>query len=92
MTRTAYVTVTLDDPPTSAVNIVGVSPTGNDKNYTQSFSAVSTVTVNHNLGKKPSTFVIDSAGDELDAPINHVSNDQLVVNFSASTSGVIHCN
>lgn len=64
----------------------------NDKNYIQPFTAVSTVSVTHNLGKYPAVTVIDSAGDECVGSVNHVSTNQLTVNFSASFSGTVYCN
>ncbi len=48
--------------------------------------------VNHNLNKFPSVTVIDSAGDELLAGINYISQNSLTVSFSQATTGKAVCN
>lgn len=63
-----------------------------DKNFTQAFTNQSSVTVTHNLSKKPAVTVIDSAGDECEGDIAHISDNSLVVSFSASFSGTVLCN
>lgn len=63
-----------------------------DKTYTQSFTAQSTVTVVHNLGKLPSVNVIDSAGDEVEGEVYYESVNVVIVTFSYPTSGRIICN
>ena len=63
-----------------------------DKNYYQSFTTTAMVVVIHNLGKKPSVTVINSAGDEVEGDIHYDSDDQVTVVFSASFSGIITCN
>lgn len=44
-------------------------------------------TINHALGKYPSVTVVDSAGDEVEGNVNHVSVNQVVLTFSAAFSG-----
>jgi len=63
-----------------------------DRYYTQSFTNQTTVTVTHNLGKYPSTQIFDSAGDQVEGTINHVSINQLVATFGSSFTGTIICN
>lgn len=63
-----------------------------DRNYEQAFTSASSVTVTHNLGKKPAVTVIDSAGDEVQGDINHVSTNQLTLSFSAAFSGIVIVN
>lgn len=54
--------------------------------YTQS-SAASVWTVNHNMGKFPSVTILDTANDEVEGQVNHISNTQLTITFSASVAG-----
>lgn len=63
-----------------------------DKHFEQAFTTAISVTVAHNLGKKPAVTVIDSAGDEVVGMVNHVSDNELVATFSAPFSGVLYCN
>lgn len=63
-----------------------------DKYYEQSFSVSSIVSVLHNLNKYPAVSIQDSAGDEVEGNIEHISVNQLSVTFSAPFSGKITCN
>lgn len=63
-----------------------------DKHYEQSFTNQSSVTVDHNLGKFPSVTVIDTANDEVEGSVDHISINQVIVSFSASFSGKVVCN
>jgi hypothetical protein len=65
---------------------------GGDLHYETTFSSSSSLTVNHNLNKKPAVTVIDSAGDEVEGDIDHTTNNQFTVTFSASFSGTVFCN
>lgn len=68
-------------------------PTGSgDLSYEMDFIAQSLITVNHNLGKYPSTTVIDSAGDLCEGFVDHLSKNTLTILFSASFSGSVICN
>lgn len=44
-------------------------------------------TITHNLNKFPSVTIVDSANDEVEGNVNHVSNTQLTITFSAAFSG-----
>lgn len=61
-------------------------------NYEQSFSSQSVVIVDHNLGRKPSVTVVDSAGDECEGDIVWDSENSLTLTFSAPFSGLVICN
>lgn len=62
-------------------------PSG-DKNYVHDQMSASAVwTVTHGLGKYPSVTVVDSAGDECEGHVNHVTLNQTVITFSAAFSG-----
>jgi hypothetical protein len=64
-----------------------------DKTYSHNQSSPSAVwSITHNLGKKPSVAVFDSAGDQCFGEINHTSNNSLTITFSASFSGAAYLN
>lgn len=65
---------------------------GSDKNYEQSFLTSSSVLVTHNLDKRPSVTVIDSADTEIICDVIYEDNNNLTVVFSSSFSGVVICN
>lgn len=59
-----------------------------DANYLHEQAIASdTWTINHLLGKYPSVTIVDSAGDEVEGNVNHISTNQVVVTFSAAFSG-----
>lgn len=68
-------------------------PPGTDATYvhTQALPA-STWVVPHNMGKRPSITIFDSANDEIEGDIVHNSVNQLTLTFSAAFSGVAYCN
>ena len=75
----------------------GFGPSGpgggdSDKNFEQEFSATDFISVIHNLNKKPSVTVVDSAGTEVVGDITHLNNNQLTVSFTAAFGGRIICN
>jgi hypothetical protein len=70
----------------------GIPGSGGDKTFTQAFASVSSVTVTHNLGKYPAVSVLDSAGDECEGDVDHLSVNQFTVTFSAPFSGSVICN
>lgn len=49
-------------------------------------------TINHNLGKYPSITVVDSAGDECEGDVKHMTVNQVVITFSAAFAGRAFCN
>jgi hypothetical protein len=69
----------------------GPAGTG-DLSHEESFTAQSTVSVTHNLGKRPSVTILDSSGDECIGEVNHIDINSLTVTFSASLTGKIICN
>jgi len=64
-----------------------------DKNFvfTQGVAAT-TWSVVHNLGKKPSPVVVDSAGTEIIAQINHIDINSFDVLLNAATTGEVYIN
>lgn len=62
-----------------------------DKSFSVGFNA-SSVVVNHNLGKKPSVSVTNSANEEVEGDVVHNSINQLTITFSGSFVGTVFCN
>lgn len=65
---------------------------GGDKYFSQSFTNQSSLTVSHNLNKKPAVTIIDSAGDQVFGNVTHLSDNQIQIAFSASFTGTVLCN
>lgn len=64
-----------------------------DKNYTHSQGAASDVwVVTHNLGKRPSVTVQDSANDAVDGDVTYSDANTLTITFSAAFSGFAYLN
>jgi len=64
----------------------------NDKNYEQSFVDQTLLNITHNLQKKPSITVLDTAGDEIQGGYEFVDNNNVKVSFSTTFSGIITLN
>jgi hypothetical protein len=86
------------DDLTNKPSINSVTLTGNriiveDKNYVhvQDTASASWV-ITHNLGKYPSVTIVDSAGDEVEASVEHNSINSLTITFAAENSGKAYCN
>lgn len=66
----------------------GPAGAGSDLSYAHEQASASDLwTIVHNLGKYPSVTVVDSANDECEGSVNHISPNQLVISFSAAFSG-----
>lgn len=63
-----------------------------DKNFEQDFSDASQLDITHNLGKRPSITVIDSAGDEVEGDYSYPDFNNVTISFSASFSGKVILN
>jgi hypothetical protein len=59
--------------------------------YTESFSTVNTVNVNHALGKEPVVSILDGNGEEIGGRIVHTDVNNLVLNFLAVQTGSVNC-
>ena len=69
------------------------SKQGGDKNFTFIQSTAAAVwTITHNLGKRPSISVVDSAGTNVMGAVNHISNNELTITFSAAFKGTAYLN
>jgi|SRR5271165_1748867 len=65
-------------------------PPGASYLFTQN-SPVTLWTVNHNLGFVPSVTLYTTGGQEMDAEIVHVSNNQCLVYFISAQAGTARC-
>lgn len=70
----------------------GLGGTEGDKNYTESFTNQSQVTLTHNLGKYPAISVIDSAGDEVVGNVEYLDVNTVRISFVGSFTGIATCN
>lgn len=70
-----------------------IQVTGSDAYYrhTQGVSA-SVWTINHNLNKRPSVTVTDSAGTVIIGQVKYLSNNSVELSFSAAFSGFAELN
>lgn len=76
----------------SSIN-VSIAKTIGDKNYVHSQDSPSASwTVTHNLNKRASVSVVDSAGTVIICDVDYVSDNQVVLNFDSSTSGSAYLN
>jgi hypothetical protein len=56
--------------------------------YSQTFTAAATWTVNHNLGRHPYSWAVETLGGvEIEVAVQHVSINQSVVMFDSQTAG-----
>ena len=64
-----------------------------DKYYEHHQNAVSKIwKINHNLNKKPSVTVVDSAGSEVIGEVIYIDDNNLELHFSAQFSGIAYLN
>jgi hypothetical protein len=84
-----YGSLTHEDPVGFAVE----SKQGGDKNFTHIQSTTSAVwTITHNLGKRPSISIVDSAGSNVVGEVNYTSNNDLTITFSSAFKGTAYLN
>lgn len=55
-------------------------------------AAASTWTITHNMGKKPSVTVVDSADNQVVGDVEYIDNNTLTVTFCGSFSGKAYLN
>jgi hypothetical protein len=74
------------------VSIIGLTKSI-DKHHTfVQNSASASWSITHNLGKKPSVTIVDSADTLLHGQVDYVDNDNLTITLSAPTSGKAYLN
>ena len=70
-----------------------VDNSGGDKSYTHTQgSASATWNITHNLGKRPSVAVQDSAGTDVVGQVSHTNSNSLTITFSGAISGKAYLN
>lgn len=70
-----------------------VDNSGGDKSYAHTQgSASATWNITHNLGKRPSVSVQDSAGSDIIGQVSHTDNNSLTITFSGAISGKAYLN
>ena len=76
------------------VSVTGViASTSGDKNYVHDQASPSaTWTIDHDLAKRVSVSVVDSAGSIIICDVSYTSDNQVVLTFDASTSGQAYLN
>lgn len=73
--------------------LMGPIASGSDRHYRHDQSIAAAVwTIVHTLDKYPSVTIVDSAGDEVEGSVNHISTSTLEVTFSAPFSGRAYLN
>ena len=55
----------------------------------QGFTATTTQTVTHNLGRYPLVQVVDNFGFQVDEQVQHISANEFIVMFNTAESGTI---
>jgi len=72
---------------------INVFPNNGDANYLHDQGTPSADwDITHNLGKKPSVTVIDSANSEVEGEVEHISKNRLIIHFNAAFSGTATLN
>lgn len=67
-------------------------PDGVAESYTHVQNVPSAAwTVNHNLGGRPVVAIFSVGGEEVDAQVIHVNNNQLMIYFSSAFAGSARC-
>ena len=59
--------------------------------FEQTFSALSSWVVNHNLGRRPLVSVTTMGGDEIGVRVLHTNDNQFVVYFDSPIAGIVRC-
>jgi len=90
-------TINVSSTSSSATNVTvsGVAAAGSsgDKNYEHDQSSASdTWVVTHNLGKRASVSVVDSAGTLILCEVEYNSDNQITLTFDSATAGKAYFN
>ncbi len=82
--------------PSTTVSVTGViasTSASGDKTFTFTQSSASaTWNINHNLGKKPSVSIADSADTLIHGAVSYTDLNNLTISLSAPTSGSAYLN
>lgn len=92
ITQSGYNKTTIANQPAKTVDIAGLKG-GGDKNYVHTQSIPADVwNVSHNLGKRPTVAVVDSADDVVYGNITYVDDNNITITFSGAFSGKAYFN
>lgn len=84
-------TVAVSQPAVNVAVAGVIAP--KDSHYTHDQNSVSDIwSVTHNLGKKPSVTVVDSADTVLYGSVSYTNDNSLTITLSAPTSGKAYMN
>lgn len=73
--------------------VIGKKELNDDKHYTHDQGLTSAVwTVAHNLGKKPSATVVDTAGTVVIGQVEYIDENNLTITFNFPFAGKAHLN
>lgn len=73
--------------------VVGIQGPGGDAHFVHDQETPSDEwTITHNLGKNPAVTVVDSGGTEWQTAVEHISENELTVRFSAPFAGRAYLN
>lgn len=78
--------------PTQIAELAEQQAGTGDKSFEQDFADLSLLEITHNLGKRPSITVIDSAGDEVEGDYSYPDFNNVSISFSAPFSGKVILN
>ena len=74
---------------TGATGATGATGPAGAAGYSETFAAAATWVVNHNFGRHPYTWAVETLGGvEIDVAVHHVTANQSVVTFDAQTAGI----
>ena len=74
-------------------NSVLDSQTDGDKHFAYEWRmSVDKISIEHNLDKRPSVTVIDTAGNELLGDVEYVDENNLTISFSSPVRGIAYLN
>lgn len=82
----------VNQPVQNTIDISGLKG-GGDLSYVHSQTTASAVwNVTHSLIKKPAVTIIDDDGFEIEADIEHLSDNAVTITFSEAITGTAHFN
>lgn len=82
-----------DEDTASMKAISSLVSEAHDKHFTFEWRVLQTsVSINHNLHKKPSVTVADTAGSELFCEVAYTDDDNLTLTFSSAVRGTAYLN
>lgn len=71
----------------SALDVLAERTLGHE----QPFIELSEIDITHGLGKLPSVRVVDDAGVEFEAEVDHIDKSSLIVRLNKAMSGTVYC-